>query len=235
MSSTTSSSSSARAWMSSRSKGVTKVVFSRWRIVCGRSRRPAARRPPPSRAAAAIGRVGQHVAEPVGALGDVGGRVVEQREEGVVGRDESETQGSTSVGEVADCARRCGRRGPRAARRTGPRASSAGRRAARCRPRPARRPAGRGARRAGRRPGRARRRRRRRARPRRRPPGATGRRMIDAHLLDAPRTAGCEPHGQAGGRSLGDVLGQVAAALELGHDPQHRHQVAHVARHRASP
>ena len=35
-----------------------------------------------------------------------------------------------------------------------------------------------------------------------------------------------------GGSPLGDVLGEIAAPLQLGHDAEDRDQVAHVARHR---
>ena len=53
-----------------------------------------------------------------------------------------------------------------------------------------------------------------------------------AHLLQEAPDVGVSRAARPGRGPLGDVLGQVAAALELGHDPQHRHQEAHVAGHR---
>ena len=52
-----------------------------------------------------------------------------------------------------------------------------------------------------------------------------------AHALDHPARRGGELGGQAGAGPLGDVLGEVAGALELGHDADDGEGVAEVAGH----
>jgi hypothetical protein len=54
-----------------------------------------------------------------------------------------------------------------------------------------------------------------------------------AHPLEHPRADGVSWRGQARARSLGDVLGQVAGALELGDDADDRQGVPELARHGA--
>src|SRR5690606_28051377 len=49
-----------------------------------------------------VGGVGEQVPQAAGAVGDVGRRVVEQGEEGVVGGDQAEAHSSGSGGEVGD-------------------------------------------------------------------------------------------------------------------------------------